>query len=93
MRTFGWTPTESELQVTKWTKIKRNFAPGDLVMLRDKNIVRNSWPLGRVSSVKKSADGLVRSLDVVISKMSAKGVMKRYEYTRPVSEVIFISNG
>jgi hypothetical protein len=77
---------------SKWTKIKRNFEPGDLVMLRDKSTVRNSWPLGRISSVKKSADGLVRSLDVVVSKMSAKGVMKRYEYTRPVSEIIFISS-
>ena len=77
---------------SKWTKIKRNFKPGDLVMLRDKSTVRNSWPLGRISSVKKSADGLVRSLDVVVSKMSAKGVMKRYEYTRPVSEIIFISS-
>ena len=76
----------------KWFKIKKNMKPGDLIMLRDKTGPRNSWPLGRVVSVKKSADGLVRSVEVVIKKTSPDGTLKTFSYSRPISEIVFLSS-
>ena len=49
----------------KWEKEKRNFQPDDVVLIKDNDITRNLWPMGRVASVEKSSsDGLVRAVDV-----------------------------
>lgn len=40
----------------KWTQIRRNLTPGDIVMIVDDSAPRSSWVLGRVKDVK----GLVR---------------------------------
>ena len=49
----------------KWEKEKRNFQPDDVVLIKDNDIARNLWPMGRVVSVEKSSsDGLVRAVDV-----------------------------
>ena len=77
---------------SKWTKKRDNIKPGDIVLLRDKNTQRNNWPIGRVSKVKLSKDGMVRSLDVVIKKQSSSGAMKSYCYNRPISECVLLSS-
>ena len=46
----------------KWNEIKRNFLPGDLVVIIDDNAPRNSWPLGRVVKTLPGPKGLVRSV-------------------------------
>ena len=46
----------------KWNEIKRNFIPGDLVVIVDDNAPRNSWPLGRVVKTLPGPKGLVRSV-------------------------------
>lgn len=48
-------------QRRKWLKVKPNICIGDVVIVRDKNSPRNCWPVARVTSVKHSQDGLVRS--------------------------------
>ena len=77
---------------SKWFKINKNLKPGDVILLRDKTAPRNDWPLGRVVSVKKSEDNLVRSCDVVVMKTSPNGTLKSYTYTRPIHELVYISS-
>ena len=77
---------------SKWTKKRDNIKRGDIVLLREKNTKRNTWPLGRISKVKLSKDEMVRSLDVVVKKQSSSGAMKSYCYNRPISECILLSS-
>lgn len=44
----------------KWTKVKQNLTPGDVVMIVDDSAPRNSWVLGRVIQTIPDAKGLVR---------------------------------
>jgi len=44
----------------KWTQEKRNFVPGDLVMVVDSTAPRGSWMLGRVLEIFPDKRGLVR---------------------------------
>ena len=46
---------------TKWRTNIPNLSPGDLVLLKDKLVHRNSWKMGIVSSVIASKDNVVRS--------------------------------
>jgi hypothetical protein len=32
----------------KWHKTERNISPGDVVLIRNKQTARNSWPLGMI---------------------------------------------
>ena len=47
----------------KWNKTKRNFSPGDLVVIVDDTAPKNSWLMGRVVELP-GAKGLVRSVMV-----------------------------
>jgi len=73
---------------TKWKTPSRCFQPGDIVLLRDSSKKRYQWPVARIASVKTSADGLVRSVDLVTSSNSA-GVTRRL--SRPVSELVLLN--
>lgn len=44
----------------KWNQEKRNFVPGDLVMVADSTAPRGSWMLGRVLETFPDKRGLVR---------------------------------
>lgn len=46
----------------KWNSLKRNFQPGDLVMIVDDSALRNSWVLGRVLQTLPGSKGLVGSV-------------------------------
>ncbi|XP_066302034.1 uncharacterized protein [Branchiostoma lanceolatum] len=48
----------------KWGKQRRNFAVGDLVLLKDENNPRGQWPLGKVVEVVRGSEGLVRHVKV-----------------------------
>ena len=49
----------------KWTKLRRNFAVGHLVLIADERVYRGQWPLGRVVEVHPGRDGFTRSVKVV----------------------------
>ena len=52
-------------QRNKWVAPRRNFQVDDIVLIKDDDVARNCWPLGRVSEVEKNEhDGLVRSVSV-----------------------------
>ncbi|XP_059814307.1 uncharacterized protein LOC132386035 isoform X1 [Hypanus sabinus] len=69
----------------KWTEPRRNLQVGDLVLLRDKQITRNSWPMARITATFPSEDGHVRKIEL---KTTDQGDVKIYQ--RPVTEVILL---
>ena len=77
----------------KWNRTKRNLAVGDLVMMREQAGPRHQWPLGRITSVRTSVDGLVRSCDVTVRRVSPGGVAKTFTYNRPIGEIIYLMSG
>ena len=48
----------------KWNKIKRNFIPGDIVLVVDDSAPRNSWIMGRVVKAVQDKRGLVRQVKI-----------------------------
>lgn len=48
----------------KWTKIKRNFVPGDIVIIVDDTAPRNSWIVGRITETVPDQRGLVRQVKI-----------------------------
>ena len=68
----------------KWTRDRRNAAVGDLVLLIDESLPRGTWPLGRVTEVKHSKDGLVRSVKVTSGGRT---------YERPIAKLIMVIEG
>ena len=48
----------------KWNCPQVNFKVGDLVLLRDYNMVKNQWSRGRVNKVILDKDGRIRCLEV-----------------------------
>ena len=62
----------------KWRRSKRNLYVGDIVVLKEDNLVPSQWLLSRVTEITKGSDGLV---DVV--KLKTKDGL----YTRPIIKV------
>ena len=69
---------------SKWKKVKRNVQVGDVVLLRERGCKRNFWPVGIVTSVKRSSDNLVRTATVTLS-----GTKKRV-LERPIFDMVLL---
>ena len=65
----------------RWHREQRSLKVGDIVVMKDMDTVRGHWPLGRVTSVHTSGDGLVRSVDVKCRDKVFK---------RPVTQLCFL---
>ena len=63
---------------TKWLYPKRNVSVGDVVILREDNVVPTKWPLARVVQVYPGKDTLVR----VVSVKTSQGT-----YKRPITKI------
>ena len=67
-----WTRWKKEylqsLQVRqKWNDKSKNIQKDDIVLVKDENLPRNQWPLGRVvETFKDDQDGLVRQVQLYI---------------------------
>ena len=62
----------------KWHRPQRNLAVGDVVVLREDNMVPTKWPIARVMKAHPGKDGVVR----VVTIRTPTGT-----YTRPVVKV------
>ncbi|XP_070562166.1 uncharacterized protein [Ptychodera flava] len=71
----------------KWNKSTINVKKEDVVLLRQKELSRNSWPLARIVKVYSSNDNNVRKVDVIICKEG-----KHRTYLRPISESVLIES-
>ena len=58
--THEYLPLIQERQ--RWSKEKRSFAPGDIVVVVDSTAPRGSWLMGRILETKPDAQGLVRTV-------------------------------
>ena len=56
---------------------------GDIVLLKDSDVSRQQWPMGRVGRVFPSQDGLVRSVELKVP--AATKLLKR-----PIQEITLL---
>ena len=64
---------------------------GDVVLIRDKKVPRNSWPMGKVETPKISDDGLVRSATVRLAPLPGRSQPRLVE--RAVSDMVLLVPG
>ncbi|XP_046547595.1 uncharacterized protein LOC124257539 [Haliotis rubra] len=69
----------------KWFDSKPNIEQGDVVLLREKDTVRNEWPIGLVENAIQSEDGKIRK--AVIRVIRKNSVLK---LTRPITELVLL---
>ncbi|KZR99532.1 Uncharacterized protein APZ42_004561, partial [Daphnia magna] len=74
-------PTLTDRQ--KWLFDKKNLAVDDTVLVVAPNSPRGHWPIGRVTRIISSPDGIFRSVFV----MTSTG-----EYHRPVSKLCLLES-
>ena len=72
-------------QRRKWLQPRRNLCEGDIVLVRDKQAVRNKWPLGIIQKALPSSDGLVRKCEVRVVRDGQQTV-----FTRPSVELVLL---
>ena len=69
----------------KWFNEKNNLQIGDVVLMRDNEVGRTSWPIAKVVRVFPSNDGYVRKVEVKVIR-DGKPVL----YVRPVVEIVLL---
>ena len=73
---------------------QRNLKPGDIVLLSEDEIPRNSWSLAKIQTVYPSTDGLVRRITVLKgdSALDDKGkrTTKAIYLDRPISKLVLL---
>ena len=70
-------------QRQKWNRFQRSMSIGDIVLLCDENLPRNQWELARVTDVKISDDGLVRTVTLFAGR-------RKTTLTRPVNKIVLL---
>ena len=69
----------------KWEHKTPNIVNGDIVLLKDKTVHRNDWPVGIVTNAISSKDGLIRKAEVRTSKDGKQSML-----TRPITEMVLL---
>lgn len=69
----------------KWTVSRPNLQVDDLVLLKDKQVIRNSWPMARVTATFPGKANRVRKVKVRTSDHSHVKT-----FLRPVTELILL---
>ncbi|VDI17881.1 Hypothetical predicted protein [Mytilus galloprovincialis] len=75
----------------KWTQERENIQEGDVVLLKDNQVNRLSWPMGIVTKTFPSADNLVRKVEIRIVRTVDKDCVKPAFFVRPVTELVLLS--
>ena len=74
------------LQVrTKWHNQEQNLSGGDVVLVKDNDVSRNEWPMGKIVEALTSEDGKVRKVKIMVYKEG-----KRKIVYRPISEIVLL---
>jgi len=68
-------------QRPKWIEPKKNFAVGDIVLMKDSNIMELKWKLGRITKIHPGSDDRVR----VVTLETANSI-----YTRPITKICLL---
>lgn len=72
----------------KWQTSKPNLKVGDLILLKDKEVCRNEWPMGLITKVMPSDDNKVRTVEVKVTKGGSTRT-----FTRPITELVLLLPG
>jgi len=72
----------------KWTTPQMNLEEGDIVILRDESVPRNSWKLACVEATYPDADGYVRKVKVAVPDPSRQSGASHYD--RPIHGLILL---
>lgn len=75
----------------KWHKPKRNLKTDDIVIIKDNNLPRNQWQLGRVIETVQDSDGLVRRVKLQLGKCINDS--KPTVIERPVHKLVVLLEG
>ena len=77
---------------SKWHQPKQNFQTDDIVIMKDNGMIRNEWKLGRITQIKASKDGLVKSAYIRVADPTldkhGKRQNKVIELTRPIHKLV-----
>ena len=85
-----WTQTyfPSLLVHQKWHTAKRNVKIGDVVLVKDSNLIRGKWRLGRIIRADPSLrDGYVRNVEISYKNPDSKNVLT---IARPIQKIIVL---
>ena len=78
----------------KWTLQKRNLEVGDIVILKNEDLFRGDWKLGKVIEATEDSDGLVRKVKVLMadSMLSKEGkrLHKPTVLERPIHKLVLL---
>ena len=78
----------------KWNKERPPIKTGDIVVIKDTDVFRGQWSLGRVVKVMRSADGLVRKTQIQIGDPDLADNGKRTRrlqlLERPVHKLVVV---
>ena len=78
----------------KWKHPSRGVVPGDVIVYREDNAIRNKWLLCRVISVQPSADGLIRRVRLQVATSQLDDTGKRLEkpllLERPIQKLVVL---
>ena len=76
----------------KWTKEKVNLRVGDIVMLKEEEMVRGRWRLGRILEAIPSKDNLVRKVKLLMSDstFSVSGKRQPTILERPIHKLVLL---
>ena len=69
----------------KWHQVQRNVHVGDVILMKEKDLHRNEWPLGIVTKVFPGQDDLVRKVEVKVNRSG-----KVLSYIRPVNDIVIL---
>lgn len=67
---------------------RRNFAIGDIVLLKENDLSRNDWPMAKVISVNRSKDECVRSVNMLMSTSNLGS--ERVVRERPIDRIVLL---
>ena len=73
----------------KWTSKRRNFRVDDIVLLKQSDIPRNQWSMGRVIDVNNDRKGLVRSVTLKIGERAGNENSKS-KLEQPIDKIVLL---
>ncbi|XP_064622346.1 uncharacterized protein LOC135484642 [Lineus longissimus] len=68
-------------RLEKWRSVRQNLKVGNMVLIADESVKRGQWPIGKVTRIVESVDGMVRSAYVQTETS---------ELHRPIAKLCFL---
>ncbi len=78
----------------KWNRPRRDLHVGDICILKDDNLPRGHWKLGRIHEVYPDSDGLVHKVKILMADPNLDAAGKRVNQLsyleRPIQKVVLL---